>query len=185
MRKALVTSSMLFGLMLTASIVLLCSTLVAQAGVGTVTKTQGTTSPGQGGSVNMGDRLTTGKGARMAVTFSDGSTMTLGENATVVVDKFVYDPNKSSATVALSVSKGALQFAGGKIEKMKKKDVTVKTSYAALAVRGTHFWTGKVDGKHGVLLLNGRVDVKSKQGKVVLNKPNYGVDIETPRKRRH
>ena len=115
-----------------------------------------------GAPVHMGDRLRTGANARLQVTFNDNSSLTLGENANVVIDRFAYDPNKSSANVVLNATQGALRFAGGKIEQMQKKNIVVNTPSAALAVRGTHFWAGPIHGKYGVLLLKGNVRVSKR-----------------------
>ena len=110
----------------------------------------------------MSDRLRTGPNARLQVTFHDDSLLTLGENANVVIDRFVFNPNKSSANVVLSATQGALRFAGGKIEQMQQRNIVVNTPNAALAVRGTHFWAGPVNGKYGVLLLKGKVRVSGR-----------------------
>ena len=75
----------------------------------------------------MDDRLRTGANARLQVTFHDKSSLTLGENANVVIDRFVFDPNKSSANVVLNATQGALRFAGGKIEQMRQKNIVVNT----------------------------------------------------------
>jgi hypothetical protein len=115
-----------------------------------------------GSPVQMDDELRTGAGARLQVTFHDQSQLTLGENARVVVDNFVYNPNKSSANVILNATQGAFRFAGGKIEQMHQKNIVVNTPNAALAVRGTHFWAGPIDGKYGVLLLKGKVRVSKR-----------------------
>ena len=66
---------------------------------------------------------------------------------------------KRSADVVLNASQGALRFVGGKIEQMHQKNIVVNTPNAALAVRGTHFWAGPIEGKYGVLLLKGNVRV--------------------------
>ena len=112
--------------------------------------------------VQMDDELRTGAGARLQVTFHDQSQLTLGENARVVIDSYVYNPKKSSANVVLNATRGAFRFAGGKIEQMHQKNITVNTPNAALAVRGTHFWAGPIYGKYGVLLLNGNVRVSKR-----------------------
>ena len=139
----------------------------AQSVVGVVSKVTGQAQIGGanaavGTSVRMNDRLRTGANARLQVTFNDQSSLTLGENANVVIDRFVFNPQKSSADVVLSATQGAFRFAGGKIEQMKHKNVVVNTPHAALAVRGTHFWAGTVNGKYGVLLLKGKVRVSKR-----------------------
>src|SRR4051794_29025087 len=102
----------------------------AGAIVGTVTKGEnqaqiGTQSAVVGTHVHMNDRLRTGATARLQVTLHDNSSLVLGENANVVIDRFVFDPAKSSADVVLKATRGALRFAGGKIEQMQHKNIIV------------------------------------------------------------
>ena len=115
-----------------------------------------------GSPIHMNDRLRTGPNARLQVTFRDNSVLTIGENANVVIDRYVFKPEKSSAEVALNATQGAFRFAGGKIEQMRQKEVVINTPNAALAVRGTHFWAGPIHGNYGVLLLKGKVRVSKR-----------------------
>jgi hypothetical protein len=152
--------------------------------VGRVTKVVSPASPPVGATVRMNDRLRTGPNGRLQVTFSDNSVLTLGENANVVVDRFVYNPQKSKGEVLLSATQGAFRFAGGKIKQMTNKDIKVQTPNAALAVRGTEFWAGPIDGQYGVLLLHGHVDVSNRAGAVSLTRPGTGTDIPVRRGKR-
>ena len=143
-----------------------CAPLGARAelAVGVVSKVTGPAQIGAataavGAPVHMSDRLRTGANARLQVTFRDSSSLILGENAKVVIDRYVFNPNKSSASVILNATQGALRFAGGKIEQMHNKNIVVNTANAAVGVRGTHFWAGPIGGKYGVLLLKGNVRV--------------------------
>ena len=181
-----------FLLCLPALVLVFCSTSGARAEsvVGTVSRVQNSAQIGGGpatvGSpVHMNDRLRTGPNGRLEVTFNDHSSLTLGENANLVIDRYVFDPNKSTARVVLNSAQGAFRFAGGKIEQMSHKDIVVNTPNAALAVRGTHFWAGPIDGKYGVLLLNGKVRVSNRAGAVTLDRPEWGTDIPLHQKRRH
>jgi len=139
----------------------------AAESVGTVSQVQNQAQVGSaaavvGRSVHMNDRLSTGANARLQITFRDKSVLTLGENANVVIDRYVYNPAKSTGEVALNATRGAFRFAGGGIERLQKKNIVVNTPNAALAVRGTHFWAGPVKGKYGVLLLKGKVRVSKR-----------------------
>jgi hypothetical protein len=53
------------------------------------------------------DRCHSREGARLQATLKDGTQLTLGENATVVVDEFIYDPVMSRGALSIRVVKGA------------------------------------------------------------------------------
>lgn len=159
--------------------------------VGSVTKVQkqaqiGSTPAETGTPVHLNDEIRTGPDARLQITFRDETTLTLGENAQVVVDRYVFDPSSSTGALALNASQGALRFATGKLGSMRNKDVTVTTPHAALAVRGTQFWAGFIPGdyQYGVLLISetGAVDVENTVGSVTLAEPGEGTDIPPPLK---
>jgi hypothetical protein len=143
--------------------------------VGSVTKVQkqaqvGATPATVGTPVSMNDAIRTGPEARLQITFRDGSLLTLGENARVVVNRYVYNPSASTGKLALTASQGALRFATGKLGEMSNKDVTVVTPQAALAVRGTNFWAGFVPGyyTYGVLTVSGTVEASNSTNSVTI-----------------
>jgi hypothetical protein len=123
------------------------------------------------------DTLRTGAGGRMEVTFRDNTLLTLGENANVVIDKFVFDPDAGVGEAALNVTQGAFRFATGRIGSIKDKKVTVSTPVAQIGVRGTEFWGGAVGAKFGVLLLKPAVTVSNQAGSVALTAVNQGTEI--------
>ena len=93
-----------------------------------------------GKSIFFNERInTTGKGL-VQVLLVDGSTFTVGPGSDLVIDKFVYDPNKKSGEVVASFSKGVMRFVGGKISK-NEGGVMVNTPSGALAIRGGMFQT--------------------------------------------
>ena len=111
--------------------------------------------------VHMNDALSTGAKAHLQVTFRDKTELTLGENASVVIDRYVFDPDAGVGEAALNATKGAFRFATGRLSEMPKKDINVSTPFAAMAVRGTDFWWGPIKGQSGVLLVsNSRLEVR-------------------------
>ena len=125
-----------------------------QAQIGTETAVVGTL-------VHMNDALSTGAKAHLQVTFRDKTNLTLGENASVVIDRYVFDPDAGIGEATLNATKGAFRFATGRLSEMTKKDISVSTPFAALAVRGTDFWGGPIKGQSGVLLVsNSRLEVR-------------------------
>lgn len=69
----------------------------------------------------------------MQVLLVDGSTFTVGPGSDLVIDKFVYDPQKKVGQISASFC--VMRFVGGKISK-NEGGVTVNTPAGALAIRG-------------------------------------------------
>jgi hypothetical protein len=134
--------------------------------VGMVTKVENQAQVGGeaaavGSLVHMNDTLRTGSKARLQVTFRDNTNLTLGENASVVVDRYVFDPDAGIGEATINATKGALRVVTGRLSEMPNKNIQVSTPFAALAVRGTDFWAGAVSGKSGVLLVhNSKLEVR-------------------------
>jgi hypothetical protein len=169
------------------AIALVCSANVSDAAlaapaVGEVTKVRkqaqiGSTTAVSGTPVHMNDQLRTGPDARLEVTFRDGSVLTLGEHANVVVDRYVFNPEQGSGEIALTTTRAAFRFTTGKFNQLRDKNITVHTPVAALSVRGTDFWAGIVDYQYGVLLLQGKLNVSNSAGSEDITLPNHGIDF--------
>jgi len=116
------------------------------------------------------DLLQTGRGARLKAELVDGTAITLGENAEILIDEFVYDPRQRQGGLNLKVIKGAFLFVGGKVEEMTDSKTRIETPVAILGIRGTTVWGGPIYGGYGVLVLDGEVKVQSPGGAVTLHK---------------
>src|SRR5262245_16403348 len=97
-----------------------------------------------GKSIFYNERINTTTSGLVQVLLIDGSTFTGGPGSDLVIDKFVYDPNKQTGKVVASMSKGVMRFVGGKISK-NEDAVKVNTPAGALAIRGGMFQM-KVNG---------------------------------------
>ena len=86
---------------------------------------------------------------RLKITFRDETVLTLGEKASVVIDRYVYDPDKDVGETVLQATKGAFRFASGRIKAMKQSKIAVSTPVADIGVRGTEFWGGPIEGNMG------------------------------------
>ncbi len=80
------------------------------------------------------EKVSTGPKGQAQMLFRDESALTVGPNAEVVLDEFVYDPKAKSGTIALNAVKGVFRFVGGKIS--KKSPVILKTPTATIGIRG-------------------------------------------------
>jgi hypothetical protein len=127
--------------------------------------------------VHMEDSVQTGSGGRLEVTFRDGTKVTLGENANIVIDKFVFDPDQGVGEASLNVTEGAFRFVTGRMKEMSNKSITVNTTAAQIGVRGTDFWGGPI-ASYGVYVFTGAVDVTA-QGTTVGVTSRLGTLIPT------
>lgn len=106
--------------------------------------------------------LETVRDGRMDVEFDDKTQLIVGPGSTVKLDRFVYDPNKTSGDVAVSMSRGVLRFVTGLLSSPSYK---IKTPTATMGVRGTDFVV-TVDERGGttVSVLDGEVQMTSEGG---------------------
>ena len=119
------------------------------AGVGTVSENKGTAcevernkkklSGVKGAEIESMDTYTTGA-CVSNITFKDDTKVKVTENSRLLIDDFVFDPNKSDAgKLSLKVGMGTVRYASGQIAKNNPQRVNIKTPTATVAVRGTDF----------------------------------------------
>ncbi|MBV8166805.1 MAG: FecR domain-containing protein [Alphaproteobacteria bacterium] len=80
------------------------------------------------------ERVTTGANGQAQFLFLDGSTLSVGPNANVVIDKFVYDPQGRLGELRVSATQGILRFVGGAISKSNAIEIT--SPVATVGIRG-------------------------------------------------
>jgi hypothetical protein len=85
--------------------------------------------------VYQGDAVATGADGRVGINFTDGSSFNLSNNARMVLDEFVYDPNSTSNSSLINLTKGTFTFVAGKVA--KTGDMKIDTPVATMGVRGT------------------------------------------------
>jgi hypothetical protein len=129
---------------LAAALIGLLSTSPSWARVGVASTVDGTPKglpPGAtervinvGNDMQPNERVTTGANDKAHIVFLDGSSLTVGPNSVLTIDKFVYDPDRKTGELALNASRGVFRFVGGAIS--KNSEVTVKTPSATMGIRG-------------------------------------------------
>ena len=129
-------------------------------------------------SIQSNDQALTSDG-RMAITFLDDSTVKLTEHSQLTIDEYIFDPDPSKSKMALTFGLGTARFITGKLGKIDRRNITLKTPTADIAIRGTDF-TATVDelGRSLIILLpdqygvsSGEIEVITAMGTVLLNKP--------------
>ena len=71
---------------------------------------------------------------RAQVLMVDRTALTVGPNSSLLIDKFVYDPNEKTGDMSMTLRRGMLRFVGGRIS--KDGPVEVKTPVGVLGIRG-------------------------------------------------
>lgn len=89
-------------------------------------------------SVHLGDAVVSGDQSALQLLLLDQSVFTVGANASVTIDKFVYDPNRGASDIAASVAKGAFRFMSGRSLSGFGHNA-INTPVATIGVRGTIF----------------------------------------------
>ena len=87
-----------------------------------------------GNDMQFNERVTTGANDKAHIVFLDGSSLTVGPNSVLTIDKFAYDPERKTGELALNASRGVFRFVGGAIS--KNSEVTIKTPSATMGIRG-------------------------------------------------
>lgn len=84
------------------------------------------------------EHVATGPQGQTQILFLDESAMTVGPNADVTIDEFVYDPNTGNGRLAMSATQGVMRFVGGRLSKSPNA-VSVNTPVGTLGIRGGVF----------------------------------------------
>ncbi|HLL31965.1 MAG TPA: FecR family protein, partial [Allosphingosinicella sp.] len=89
--------------------------------------------------VILNDEVRNAAASQLQILLLDRTTFTVGANARVAVDRFVYNPAANSRSTGVSVSRGAFRFMSGRALRRPSGPVTVRTPVATIGVRGTIF----------------------------------------------
>jgi hypothetical protein len=87
-----------------------------------------------GASVIHKERIQTSAGGSLQLLFIDRTSMSIGPNSDLVIDDYVFDPNKSVGKMTVSLAKGVMRFVGGQIT--HTGSASVNTPPATIGIRG-------------------------------------------------
>ncbi len=119
-------------------------------------------------------RIETSVNALSRLLFIDDTTLTVGPNSSMVLDRFVYSPKTAKGEILMHMATGVFRFASGK---MPKESVTLVTPGASIGIRGTDFITEVLnDGSTRVSVFDGQVILTPHGGEsLILNPGQVGV----------
>jgi hypothetical protein len=81
-----------------------------------------------------GETISTRANERVHLVFLDGTSLTVGPEAEVAIDRFDYDPVAKKGELALTVSRGVIRLVGGHIG--KSGAIAIKTPSSDLSLQG-------------------------------------------------
>ncbi len=93
--------------------------------------------PSGGEAMLLGDQVRTQVQSGMQVLLLDESVFTIGENNDLVIDRFVYDPDRSVGEIAARTTQGVLRFVSGGVSAIAPQGVSIQTPSATIGTRGT------------------------------------------------
>jgi hypothetical protein len=104
-----------------------------------------------------GDRIVSGKEARVVVRLAEGSMVRLGEDGTLRFARI--EPSREIFRAALEVLQGAFRFTTDVAAKARKREVSVRVDTVTIGVRGTDFWGRSRAELQVVCLIEGVIEV--------------------------
>ena len=129
-----------------------------------------------GASLTNNDLISTGKKSFASMTLGSDTKIIMGEQTEVLLDSFLAEQGGT-----LELVSGEMVF--DRPEGKPKIDLTIRTTFGQIGVRGTKFFTGRSQGNLAVFVEHGLVEVKS--GETIRRVgAGEGVDIASDAKTR-
>jgi len=131
---------------------------------------------GVGDRLFQNEQIDTARKSAAQLLFNDETSLTMGPDSSVVLDRFVYDPKRNVGAMVINATKGAFRFITGSADPRSYKIVT---PLAQLGVRGTII-DFLFDAQHRliVILVEGAVVVcPTPQSCVTIDKPGDFVRV--------
>lgn len=123
------------------------------------------------------ERIQTGSDGNAQIIFLDTSTMTVGHNSSIIIDKFIFNKDRNLSTQGLSLTKGVLRFVGGSISHTKGAEI--KTPAASIGIRGGSVLVSiDADDRTQIILQYGIASIQSTLTSRTLTKPGVAVIVE-------
>ncbi|MGE0386463.1 MAG: SPOR domain-containing protein [Gammaproteobacteria bacterium] len=125
-----------------------------------------------GAAVGSGDTLRTGAGSRVLLTLEEGSTVKLGESATLDLARLAPPPQPDGVFEGvMNVLAGAFRFTTTAIGQGRKRNLSARIGTATIGIRGTDVWGKAEPGRDFIVLLEGTIDVTRDDRTVTMAEP--------------
>jgi len=106
-----------------------------------------------------GDRVNTGAQSRLALKLADGSTIRIGEQGSLFLDR-MSRRDGGVFEAALFVAEGAFRFTTSALERLAgKRDVTITINNVTAGIRGTDLWGKSSSESDIVCIIEGSAEI--------------------------
>lgn len=85
------------------------------------------------------DKITTSKNSTIAISFNDGTRISVGAKSSINIDDYIFEPSAKNYKIDLLLQKGKMVFESGKVSKLAAKSVSIRTPQGIIGIRGTKF----------------------------------------------
>lgn len=93
-----------------------------------------------GDKLQVGDILMTKSSSSIGILFDDGTSLSLGSNSILSIDKYIFKPAKKEFLFDINMQKGLATFESGKIGKLAPEAVKFRVPEGIIGIRGTKFY---------------------------------------------
>ncbi len=92
-----------------------------------------------GDSIYQNDVLRTAADSAAGIIFEDDTVLSLGPQTEIVVDEYLFAPEKGTLAMFIRMLKGTASYISGIIGRQSPESVKFQMPEAIIAIRGTHF----------------------------------------------
>ncbi len=110
----------------------------------------------QGDTVFRDEAVQTGADSLAKIVFLDQTNLSIGPNARIALNQYVFSEERPAGKVALNLLKGTYRFVTGDLD---KKAYEIKTPVATIGVRGTVFDVWTTGARSVITLVEGEIRV--------------------------
>lgn len=108
------------------------------------------------------DRLRTGANSKLLLKMREGSSVRLGENGTLLLDR-MSEGGDRVFDAALNVLKGAFRFTTDVLQVRRRRNINITIATVTAGIRGTDVWGKAASDKDIVCLIEGKIEVQRGQ----------------------
>jgi len=131
------------------------------------------------------DTVQTSISSSVVLALADGSVMSLGQRAEIIMDEIVYDDLRQDGIIDLNLLVGSFRFISGVIAKSGPDLIKLKTPVATIGIRGTSLAGRIFKLRSEIVLLRdlddrvGALSITNDKGSILIEQEFQGISVQT------